>query len=83
MNMGWIGTQRQVLYYLQVVGADKDEHGRFVIVDGGCFAFLGIEADDNDMVVDGNACYLMGGQKVGLAAGLGQTSYGRRVNVIA
>jgi hypothetical protein len=72
-----------LLYFLQVVGADRDEHGRFIIVDGGAFAFLGIEADDNDIVVDEYACYLIGGQRCGLASGLGQTSYGMRVNVIA
>ena len=83
MTTGWIGTQRQLKYYLQVVGADRDEQGRFIIVDGGAFAFLGIEDDNNDIVVDGNACYLMGGQKCNLAAGLATTSYGTRVNVIA
>jgi hypothetical protein len=82
-NKGWIGTQRQLRYYLQTMNADRDAEGRFILTDGGAFAFLGIEAEDNDVVIDGKTCFLIGGHKCNLAIGLGQTSYGHRVNVIA
>jgi hypothetical protein len=82
-NQGWIGTQRQLRYYLEVMDADRDEQGRFILTDGGAFAFLGIEEDDNDVVIDGKTCFLLRGHKCNLAIGLGQTSYGHRVNVIA
>jgi hypothetical protein len=80
---GWIGTNSQVLHYLRVVGADRDEQGRFIITTGGVFAFLGDTSEAADAVVDSEACYLVGGKPVNLAAGLGTTSYGMRVTVIA
>ena len=83
ITSGWIGQQGQVHYYLSVVGADKDKDGRFIIVNGGAYTFLGLVGDREDIVIDGNACYLKDGHKCGLAAGLGSTSYGMRVQVIA
>ena len=83
ISAGWIGQQGQIRYYLEIVGADRDEEGRFIIVDGGAYTFLGLHGDREDIVIDGNACYLKNGHKCGLAAGLGSTSYGMRVNVIA
>ena len=83
IGLGWIGTQRQVTYFLDTVGADKDEKGRFILVSGSVHMFLGIDAPDNYALVDSETCYLVNGQKVNLASGLGMTSYGHRVNVIA
>jgi hypothetical protein len=80
---GWIGTHRQVAYYLSVVGADRDEQGRFLIVSGGIYSLLGDTREDSDAVIDSETCYLIGGKPVNLAAGLGTTSYGMRVTVIA
>lgn len=83
LGTGWIGTNRQVTYYLGIVGADRDEQGRFIIVRGGVFSFMGDASENADAVVDSEACYLIGGKPSGLAAGLSKTSYGMNVVVIA
>jgi hypothetical protein len=77
---GWIGIYRQLLYFLNVVGADKDAKGR-PIVRGGISLFLGIENENNDVVVSGDAEYFVDGRACNLAAGLRSTSYGVGVKV--
>lgn len=83
ISAGWIGQQGQVTHYLSVIGADRDEQGRFIIVNGGAYTFLGLVGDREEILIDGNACYLINGQPANLAAGLATTSYGMKVQVIA
>jgi hypothetical protein len=80
--MGWIGTKGQLLHYLAVVGADRDEKGDFK-VDGAISTFMGLQGDDADVVVAADAVYLVGGERKALAAGLSSTSYGLAIKVFA
>lgn len=75
---GWIGMAGQVEHYLAMVGADRDEQGRF-LVGGSVVVGMGGE----EVVLGNDAYYLAGGQKCNLAAGLRSTSYGVAVAVIA
>jgi len=79
--MGWIGTTGQLLHYLGVVGADRDDEGRF-LVRGKIATFMGMGGDDAECVVAENAEYQAGGQWFSLPAGLATTSYGTKVKVI-
>jgi len=79
--MGWIGTQGQLEHYLAVVGADRDEEGRFLIW-GRVVSFLGSTGENAEVVVDENAEYSVGGCRANLAGGLNSTSYGLKVKVI-
>jgi hypothetical protein len=84
--MGWIGIMRQLLYYLSVVGADRDADGKYVV--GGSITsittFMGMGGEDAEVVVGEDAFYTVGGgaRKVNLAAGLRSTSMGLGVKVI-
>jgi hypothetical protein len=80
-NQGWIGVMREVLHYLSVVGADRDDAGKF-LVRGRICSFLGLGGDDAEVVVGGDAEYFVGGAARNLAAGLYSTSYGLGVRVI-
>lgn len=83
--MGWIGTKCQVLHFLGTVNADRDENGNFLLVGpegGGPSLFLGVDTDDNDVVIPNKCDYLVDGQRRNLAAGLGGTSSGCSVTVI-
>ena len=82
MNEGWIGITSQVLHYLGVVGADRDEEGKF-IVSGGLYSFLGMAGENAEVVIDSEAKYYINGRPCGLAAGMRSTSYGVKVTVIA
>lgn len=77
---GWIGIMRQVLYYLSVVGCDRDEKGYHV--DGSISTFMGEQGENAEVVVGANAVYYVDGKAKGLAAGLAGTSYGVKVTVI-
>lgn len=76
--MGWIGMADQLLFYLSTVNADKDSQGRYIIV--GAPVICGL--DETEVVVPDQASYLVDGHRKALAAGLGSTSYGLKVNVI-
>lgn len=76
---GWIGLQSQVLHYLGVVGADRDEHGAFLIAGEPVVSFMGA---GKEVVVSGETVYFAGGKPCNLAAGLKSTSYGMGVVVI-
>lgn len=78
---GWTGINRQLLHYLRIVGADRDEEGKFLVA-GSIVTFMGIGGEDADVVVGGDAVYFMQGQPCNLAAGLKTTSYGMGVIVI-
>jgi hypothetical protein len=79
MKQSWFGRTAQLIHFLRVVGADKDDAGQF-IVGGQIAAFLGLP--DEDVVVGEDAYYLKGGQRMGLASGLRGTSYGMAVTAI-
>jgi hypothetical protein len=72
---GWIGVMRELLHYLSVVGADRDDAGNF-LVRGSICSFLGLGGEDAEVVVGGDAEYFVGGAARNLAAGLRSTSYG-------
>ncbi len=78
---GWVGVMSQVLHYLSVVGADRDEDGKF-LVTGDVVTFLGMGGENAETVVGPDACYFVNGRKANLASGLGSTSYGTRPVVI-
>ena len=72
----------QVLYYLGIVGADRDQDGKFLI-EGGVYSFLGLVGDNVDVVIEANTKYFVGGHPTSLVFGLRSTSYGTGVYVIA
>lgn len=74
---GWFGTPAQLDNFLRVVGADRDEDGKFLI--GGTLA-VGLGAQD--VVVGSDAVYFVNGEPHNLALGLAGTSYGLSVVVI-
>ena len=78
---GWIGVMRELLHYLSVVGADRDDDGNF-LVRGSICSFLGMGGENAEVVVGGDAEYFVGGAARNLAAGLRSTSYGVGVRVI-
>lgn len=78
--MGWIGIRRELDYYLSVVGADRDEEGKFLI-RGSIVSFMGIEGENAEIVVSDETEYFVGGRGCNLSSGLGSTSYGMRVKV--
>lgn len=82
-NDGWIGIMRQLLYYLEVVGCDRDPGNGNFHVDGSIVTFLGMTGEDAEVVVGADAVYYVKGQPKNLAAGLRSTSYGLGVTVIA
>ena len=74
----------QIKTYLAVVGAERDEHGAYLIRGGTVVTFMGLSGDDAEAVVSGTAEYSVGGGRwANLAAGLASTSYGSKVTVIA
>ena len=81
-NHGWIGYTDQVNHYLNVVGADRDVEGKFIITgeeSARPTTFMGAGVE---VVVPGNAYYLKDGVPVNLSSGLRTTSYGIGVIVI-
>lgn len=81
-HAGWIGINRQMLHFLRVVGADRDEEGKFLLANGGVYFFMGIVGANAEVVVGADTKYFINGQPCGLAAGLHSTSYGMKVQVI-
>jgi hypothetical protein len=77
---GWIGMANQVEHFLAVVGADRDEEGRFLI--GGPSAVVSFMGAGEEVVVPADAVYFVGGKPCPLVAGLRTTSYGMGVVVI-
>jgi hypothetical protein len=78
--MGWIGRCDQITYTLGIVGADKDEDGRFLLYNAPVTSFLGM---GEECVVPDETSYLVGGNKCSLAGLLNSTSYGLNVTVIS
>lgn len=77
--MGWIGPTSQMLWALQVFGADKDEHGKFLVA-GSISTFLGM---GEETLVGDDAVFFVDGKPSNLAGALGSTSYGvKGVHVI-
>jgi hypothetical protein len=78
--MGWIGDIHQVEYALGIVGADRDEDGKFFIYNDAPCLFLGIGPE---CVVSDESSYSVGGQRCSLAGLMNSTSYGSGVEVIS
>lgn len=76
---GWIGPNSQMLFYLDIVCADKDAEGRYIISGAAPTSFMGDL--NNDVVIPGDAVYFTQGKPCNLAAGLRSTSYGMAVKV--
>ena len=77
VSPGWIGRPDHVEYYLDIIGADKDEEGRFMIYGAPPCVGLG----GQDMVISGVCEYSKNGHRANLAAALNSTSYGLKVMV--
>lgn len=80
--MGWIGSQRQLHHVLSTFGAEKDGEGRFLIQGEMPSAFMGIESDDNDVVVSDKVECRIDGRWVSVSYLCRQTSYGFGITVI-
>jgi hypothetical protein len=82
-HQGWLGVMRELLYYLSVVGCDRDPgpNGRYH-VDGNITTFMGATGENAEVCVGADAVYYVGGQPKNLAAGLSSTSYGLKVTVL-
>ena len=77
--MGWIGTARQLYYALDIVGADRDEDGKFLIYGEPVVSFLGL---GEELVVSDRTNYAIGDRRCNLAGLMRGTSYGMGVQVI-
>ena len=77
---GWLGTENELMNYLRVVGADKDDEGRFLIYGEPVSSFMGM---DEEFLVPAGTEYSVGGRRCNLAAGLSSTSGGLGVTVIS
>ncbi len=78
--MGWMGKSEQVEHALGVVGADRDENGKFLIYTAPVASFLGL---GEELVVGQDTEYSVGGHRNNLAALMNSTSYGiRGIHVI-
>lgn len=78
--MGWMGMAKDVEYALAVVGADKDESGKFLITGEKFASFMGL---GEELVIGDSTFYLVNGQQGNLAVLMNDTSYGlRNVRVI-
>lgn len=78
--MGWIGTNKQLQHTLNVVGADKDQEGRFLIYNSELVSFLGL---GEEYVIDDDTSYSVNGKKLNLAHLMASTSYGLSITVIS
>lgn len=75
--MGWCGLKRELLFYLDTVGADRDFEGNFLIDTKPIVAGM----DTSEVVVPDETRYFVKGEPKALAAGLNTTSYGINVKV--
>ncbi len=92
--MGWVGTYDQLKYTLRIYGCDfegndpltavRDERGvRKPSPAGGIFFFLGIKADNAEVVIDDSVVAFIGEKPAGtVAAYMHSTSYGVSATVI-
>lgn len=91
-GVGWSGVESAVLNFLRVVGADRelDKDGKptgpFLLSGdegSGVFSFLGMTGPGADVVIPSDVVYFVNGKPSNLALGLGNTSQGLSVYVIA
>ena len=80
-TLGWTGVMSNVLHYLHVVSADRDDDGQF-LVHGDIVTFLGMSGENAETLVGSNATYFVDGYPAPLAAGLRTTSYGTAAHII-
>ena len=76
--MGWFGLERQLRYALSVVGADKDEQGRYLIYNKP----VTVGIDESEVVVHDETSYSVNGKRRNLARLINSNSFGVAVNVI-
>ena len=77
--MGWIGTENQLMHTLRVMGADRDEDGKFLIYGSAPVSFMGM---GEEYVVGDDTFYSVNGKKANLVTALSMTSYGTFVHVV-
>jgi len=80
--MGWIGSKKQLFYVLDSFGVNRDPDGKIRWWGNGPALFLGLDADDADVVVDDTAEVEIAGKRVPVCSLLKDTSYGCQVTVI-
>ena len=59
--MGWIGTSKQLEYTLDIMGADRNEDGKFLIYGEEPVSFLGL---GEEFVVSDVTMYSVNGKHV-------------------
>jgi len=75
---GWFGMNRELLHYLDIVGADKDPEGKFILGGAPPTSFMGA---GEELVVPEETVYYCAGEPKKLASALRTTSYGLAVKV--
>jgi hypothetical protein len=76
--MAWLGSVREVQYYLGAVGADRGDDGRFII--SGAPPHTGSEPDR--LIIPDGTVYFRRGNPFLLADAMGRTSYGTTVSEV-
>ena len=79
---GWIGDAEQLFKFLEEIGADRDEEGRFCIYgpeDSAPMSFLGM---DQEYVIRSDLDYSVDGVRNNLADGLREARLGLSVMVL-
>jgi hypothetical protein len=75
---GWFGMHRELLHYLDIVGADKGTDGKFILSGAPPTSFMGA---GEEICVPEETVYFCAGEPKKLAAALRTTSYGLAVKV--
>lgn len=75
---GWIGDEAAILHYLDIIDADRDTDGRFLI-RGEVVSFMGTSSE---VVVSPTTVYFVAGRARNLASALASTSAGCAVTVM-
>ena len=75
---GWLGLRRELMHYLDVVNADRDAEGQFIISGAPITSFMGA---GDELLVPDDTVYFCAGEPKKLAAALRTTSSGLAVKV--
>jgi len=75
---GWVGSASELEHFLRTASADRNEQGKFIILNQGITSFMGA---GEEVVVSSEAEYVVRGQRRNLVQGLRSTSYGFAVKV--
>ena len=74
--MGWFGDSAEIMGYLSVIGADKNDEGQFIIAG----APVTVGLDPREVVVPDETVYFVDGKPIPLAANMPE-SRGIKVKV--